>query len=139
MQLVPDSWGTLSEVNHCHGPGRGHPCESSAPLDTLRAEFPDVDLYVYDRSNDYSGKVWYLDTVRVKKELQRQGTGTKVMNRLIELADEHGAMIALSPSGDFGASVPRLKRFYKRFGFIPNKGRYSEPAITGAMIRKRGK
>lgn len=33
MQLVPNSWGVdLTEVNHCHGVGRGHPCEGGSRI-----------------------------------------------------------------------------------------------------------
>ena len=57
------------------------------------------------------------------------------MTRLINYADEVGKPILLSPSNDFGGSVTRLKEFYGRFGFVPNKGRNKDYRFSETYIR----
>ncbi|KKM79967.1 hypothetical protein LCGC14_1344610, partial [marine sediment metagenome] len=78
-----------------------------------------------------------LSRVVVPREQQKAGIGTKYMNELIEYADDKGKLIVLTPSKDFGAtSISRLKSFYKRFGFVENKGKNKDLAISESMYRK---
>lgn len=62
-----------------------------------------------------------LHLLVVPKDQRRRGLGTNAMQRLIRAADEHRDTLALTPSGDFGASVRRLQSFYRRFGFRPSQ------------------
>lgn len=64
-----------------------------------------------------------------------QGIGTAAMTDIADTADAQGATVALTPSKDFGGSVPRLKEFYGRFGFVPNKGRSRDFEISEDMYR----
>jgi hypothetical protein len=80
-------------------------------------------------------KIAHLDKVVVEEG--NKGSGTKVMNDLIDWADKNNITLALTPSTSFGAkSVSRLKKFYKRFGFVDNKGRNKEWNTTSSMIRQ---
>ena len=64
------------------------------------------------------------------------GFGTRFMRDLAAVADENGLTLALTPDTSFGASsVNRLMRFYGRFGFRENKGRYADYTINQSMIR----
>jgi len=48
----------------------------------------------------------------------------------------YGMLLTLSPSTDFGASSKeRLKRFYRRFGFVSNKGRQKDFTLFDSMYR----
>lgn len=77
-----------------------------------------------------------LSTIEMPKSLRGQGLGTKAMEDLVHLADAFGLRIVLSPSTDFGGtSVDRLKRFYRRFGFVSNKGRHKDWTIRDTMYR----
>jgi predicted GNAT family acetyltransferase len=77
-----------------------------------------------------------LSRIQVPKQMRGTGMGTEAMNELSQYADETGKMVALSPSKDFGASsVDRLKDFYKRFGFIENKGKNKDFSISESMYR----
>ncbi len=77
-----------------------------------------------------------LSEVRVPKDRRGRGLGTQFMQELGEYADRTNQRIALSPSTDFGAtSVTRLKQFYRRFGFVENKGRARDFTISDAMVR----
>ena len=80
-----------------------------------------------------------LDTIIVDKENQKQGRGTSVMRELIEYADENKMPIYLTTAvkDDFAGttSSSRLKKFYKEFGFVENKGRNIDYSISGNMYR----
>lgn len=72
----------------------------------------------------------------IPKELRGQGLGTQVMQSLINLADQQQRILVITPSTDFGASsVERLKRFYKKFGFVENKGKNKDFSISQTMYR----
>jgi GNAT superfamily N-acetyltransferase len=78
-----------------------------------------------------------LSQVAIKKEFRDSGHGTKIMEDICKYADEHRKTVYLSPSKDFGASsVDRLKRFYKRFGFVENKGRNKDWTSRETMFRR---
>ena len=77
-----------------------------------------------------------LSRIEVPKEMRGQGMGTQALDELTQYADQTGKTVALSPSKDFGAtSVDRLKDFYKRFGFVENKGRNKDFSISESMYR----
>ena len=68
---------------------------------------------------------------------QGKGNGTRFMNDLARLADEKGWTLALTPDDSFGAtSVKRLKDFYKRFGFVENRGRNTDFYTRESMLRR---
>jgi GNAT superfamily N-acetyltransferase len=93
-----------------------------------------VNLDVYQSSNNPNKIV--LSRIEVPKGQRNTGIGTDVMNDLSRLADEEGKMITLSPSTDFGGtSVSRLKDFYKKFGFVENKGKNKDYSISDTMYR----
>jgi len=75
--------------------------------------------------------------VVVPKESRGQGKGTKFMNDLAKYADSLGKTIYLTPDKIFGAtSKARLVKFYKRFGFVENKGRQRVFEMSSSMYRK---
>lgn len=95
----------------------------------VAAERSGVDLAVSER-----GGLIVLSKIIASDK--GRGAGTRVMNALIAYADAHGKSIALTPSTDFGGtSVARLRDFYKRFGFVDNKGRNKDFSTREAMIR----
>ena len=67
---------------------------------------------------------------------RNRGVGSAVMRELAQYADERGMRLALTPSGDFGGDVSRLKKFYGRFGFVKNTGRSRDLSISEDMIRE---
>ncbi|MFJ6483112.1 hypothetical protein ACIQK6_23775 [Streptomyces sp. NPDC091682] len=77
-----------------------------------------------------------LDLLVVTRVRRNEGTGTAIMRALIAAADLYSAPMALTPAADFGGSVPRLRTFYRRFGFIGNRGRGKDYATSHAMIRR---
>jgi GNAT superfamily N-acetyltransferase len=80
----------------------------------------DLGLRAFDVSE--SNGIITVNRIVVPEGERGGGLGTDAMNRLMRYADETGQTVALTPSGDFGGSVPRLRRFYEGFGFQNNKG-----------------
>ncbi|MBN3777451.1 GNAT family N-acetyltransferase [Burkholderia sp. Ac-20345] len=80
-----------------------------------------------------------LSRIVVPDGERQSGVGSAFMRDLTHYADEHGARIALSPSTDFGAtSVGRLRDFYRRHGFVENKGRNRDFEVSESMYRQPG-
>lgn len=100
---------------------------------TIAAKHPGVNLEVYGRPGD--GRYMDLSRIEVPKELRGQGVATQIMEELIMEADNNNWPLALTPAKDFGSSVPRLKKFYARFGFVENKGRNKDYTTMQSMIR----
>lgn len=73
---------------------------------------------------------------KIVADQRERGAGTAYMQRLADYADATGKQIALTPSADFGGSVTRLRQFYKRFGFVENKGRNKDFGTRESMIRE---
>lgn len=113
----------------------------SRTLEQIKTKWADkgVDLEVRQVSSSMLSdrKIIRLSRIEVAKNDRKRGFGTQAMEDLIKYADETGTTIALSPVTDFGASsVGRLTKFYKRFGFIENKGKNKDFQLTESMYRK---
>ena len=77
-----------------------------------------------------------LNKIIIPEDQRGQGTGTQVMQRVIDWADQNGKTVALTPSKDFGGSVPHLKSFYKQLGFVENKGKNKDFEISESFYRE---
>ncbi len=111
--------------------------ELNAVADEIKAKHGLKQLWLY---YDKRHNVIDLSAIHVDKTNQKQGAGTGAMNDLADYADKHGLTIVLTPgvrdTGQGTTSRSRLVKFYKRFGFIENKGRKMDFAIGGGkMIR----
>lgn len=100
-------------------------------VNALTGKFPDlkVDLMAKDGSAT-------LSRVVVPKESRNSGRGTEFMNELTKAADVDGSVVQLTPSSDFGGNKARLIDFYKRFGFVENKGRNKDYEFFESMYRR---
>jgi predicted GNAT family acetyltransferase len=105
-------------------------------LDSLTSKLEKNGIEVtmsYHKSGDYIA----ISRIFVPKDIRKQGEGTKIMEAIFKFADDNQLTIALSPSTDFGAtSKNRLIDFYKRFGFVLNKGRHKDFRLSYTMYRK---
>lgn len=100
---------------------------------SLESRFEDLNLMLtyFSESN-----ILRVNTIRFPKERRKQGSGSQVMAEIVAWADAHGTILSLTPTKDFGASsVSRLERFYRRFGFKPNKGRNKDFRTRDTMLR----
>jgi predicted GNAT family N-acyltransferase len=94
-------------------------------------KYPGMKAHVV---NSHQGDV-KLHSLEVPKELRGKGIGSKFMKGLTKSADKQKQRITLSQQ-----SEPRYKKkldtFYKRFGFVSNKGRNKDFSVSDTMIRK---
>jgi predicted GNAT family acetyltransferase/cell fate (sporulation/competence/biofilm development) regulator YmcA (YheA/YmcA/DUF963 family) len=91
----------------------------------------DVRLYITN-SGDLK-----LDNIRVPKEKRKQGIGSAIMNEIVSFADKNGLRLVLTTATKDPyvgtTSSGRLKKFYKRFDFVENKGK--DYSISENMFR----
>lgn len=80
-------------------------------------------------------KGYTLSKIEVSGDERNAGQGTKAMQDIVDRMDREGAIIALTPDDAFGGNKNRLIKFYKRFGFVPNKGRNKDFRFRETMIR----
>lgn len=106
--------------------GRGDDLESA-----IRRQYPDAKISL--RGGPDRG--YTLSQIVVPEAQRNSGVGSEIMGDIARAADSQGARVALSPSSDFGGSAKRLKEFYKRFGFVENKGRNKDFSISETMYR----
>ena len=64
-----------------------------------------------------------LDKIEIYAPFRGHGHATAVMEQLIRFADANEYPLSLTPEAWWGSSVPRLRRFYERFGFRGREGR----------------
>ena len=76
-----------------------------------------------------------LSQIVVPKDERSTGKGSSAMQQLIDYADKTSQRITLSPSADFGGNKARLVKFYKRFGFVENKGNNKDFTVSESMYR----
>ena len=112
--------------------GGGDMAAARAAIDigALQKQFPTVDFHLQQ-----SGDKANLFKVVVPPEQRGAGVGSDFMSALVKAADEDGARLGLSPSADFGGNKARLVDFYRRFGFVPNKGRNADYEFMQSMVR----
>ena len=113
----------------------------SVPTDINKLSLNEFEKYLEEKYNskvelgDYK-KYIYLSRIEVDKETRGLGIGSEIMSEIIDYADYNDKKITLTPSTDYGASsVARLKDFYKKFGFVENKGRNKDFEISQLMYR----
>ena len=80
-------------------------------------------------------KGYVLSKIEVSGDERNAGQGTKEIQNIVDRMDREGAIIALTPDDAFGGNKNRLIKFYKRFGFVPNKGRNKDFRFRETMIR----
>lgn len=97
----------------------------------IKNQFPNIDISIY--GNNKRGYV--LSQIVIPEKERNQGIGTKVMQYITDIADSEAAAVALTPDSTFGGSVGKLMDFYKRFGFVANKGRNKDFRFRETMIR----
>ena len=91
-------------------------------------------LHLYEKGDDIT-----LSMIEVPKGARKQGKGTQAVQELVDYADSKGKRVILTPGLkddlDGTTSRARLVKFYKKLGFIENKGRHKDFTIKESMYR----
>jgi GNAT superfamily N-acetyltransferase len=96
----------------------------------LERRTPGMKVHAYpSQTGDIS-----LHSLEVPKEKRNQGVGSHAMRNLTRFADKQNKRVILTPEAERGKKV-KLDKFYKRFGFKPNKGRNKDLSVSDTMIR----
>lgn len=105
--------------------------------EVLMARYPGsrIDLYESSSTDSEGNRIAVLSRIVVPEDDRDQGTGTEIMSDIVAWAEENGNTIALSPTGDYGGDPDRLAEFYRRFGFVDNRGKDKDFAISETMYR----
>lgn len=123
-------------VSQLENPGSGSAFEQSTPAAPsvadwrARWEEKGLSLSVGERKDRIE-----LSRIVVPEGQRGSGLGTQAMQELVGIADQLGLHVTLSPSPDFGGNKKRLTAFYKRFGFVENKGRNRAFTTLDSMYR----
>lgn len=113
--------------------------ESPEEIDSLEkqllSKYPDLDtLFLTFRNGAIS-----ISSIIVNPQARKTGVGTRVMTDIVNYADQHQYRITLTPGQRDDrhgtTSTARLKKFYKQFGFIQNRGRRKDFTISDSMYR----
>lgn len=97
----------------------------------IKRKYEGVDLLLRDDGDGY------VTLQRIVVSNQKQGIGSRVMEELVAHADANNWTVALTPSTTLGAtSKARLEKFYRRFGFTPNRGTRKDYRTMESMIRR---
>lgn len=84
-------------------------------------------LSKFDLDLDNQGNI-ELVMIEVPRDSRKEGAGSGAMKALTSYADRTGRLVWLSvadrDSRTGTTSRNRLMKFYRQFGFVPNKGRY---------------
>lgn len=128
MAKKPKIGGLLDDVAD-----RVIPRQPIKDLQELVAErYPNVELFLSGK--DDVGPL-IVNKIAVPKESRGQGLGSRVMQDIIEFADNNERRLALTPDASFGTPKSRLNHWYREMDFVPNKGRTKDFSISEAMVR----
>lgn len=105
-------------------------------LPEILARWKAAGLDVYVSQNPKDGSLT-LNKLIVPKDKRSSGMGTQFMEDLVDFADRQRVRATLTPDTAFGgSSESRLRAFYRRFGFVDNKGRARDFSISDGMYRE---
>ena len=78
----------------------------------LSEKYPQIDFFISEKNNTI-----ILNKIIIPEELRNQNLGTSFVNDLIYYSKSVKKPIYLTPTGDYGGKVTKLREFYKNLGF----------------------
>jgi len=102
-------------------------------LAEVETAHPGIRLWADE--NEYGVK---LAMIKTPPELRGQGLADAAMRDLLAYADQVGKPVVLTPGAPEGAEVmskAKLTAWYKRLGFVPNRGHNKDFRFRDTMIR----
>jgi tRNA nucleotidyltransferase/poly(A) polymerase len=76
-----------------------------------------------------------IDKIFINKEFRGNDYANDAMKLIFAYADKNNLIVTLTPDNIWGASVPKLKAWYKSLGFIENKGKKKDFQTMQLMYR----
>lgn len=70
----------------------------------------------------------------INKSERKKGLGSALMLEIIQLCDKYNLLCTLTPANT-ETPMNVLLAFYRKFGFVPNKGRNKDFRFMDSMIR----
>lgn len=93
----------------------------------IESRHPEVKIQAYETNN----KIELMQIV-VPEEMRGSGVGTEIIKSLQDYARSIGKPIVIRPEAERGRKAD-LERFYKGLGFVHNKGRNTDFAISSPL------
>ena len=93
-------------------------------LEKIKMLYPSVDIYAFETPNKIE-----LANIKVPASQRGDGAGTKIVKMLQDYAHSVGKPIVLRPEPEKGKKKA-LERFYKRLGFVDNRGRNMDYTLS---------
>lgn len=78
----------------------------------------------------------HLSKIEIPKDKRKLGMATEILKGIAALADKNRLVVSLSPTNEFGTPKTVLVEFYKRFGFVFNRGRNKDFRVSETMYRE---
>lgn len=96
---------------------------------SLQALYPEIDrIGIY---YDHNNNSLFISDLYIKQEYRGKGIGSKIMSSITQFSDNLGIPMVLIPeSDDENVSNKELINFYKKFGFVINKGKQKDYSLS---------
>lgn len=93
------------------------------------------EFYMYSRKQ--RPEFLSLNSIEIFPEFRKKGYGKKALEEIIDYANENNKIIELTPESyrSGGMSTNQLKKWYKGFGFVENKGTYKDFGTMASMFK----
>jgi hypothetical protein len=104
----------------------------SQDINDIRKQWDDLGIQhgLSERKNEIEPGI-----IKVPKSERNKGIGNNAMSILTNYADQVGKRIVVSPTNEFGSNKQRLINWYKKLGFVENKGRNKDFSTMKTMYR----
>ncbi len=93
-------------------------------LTAIRKDNPDIKIYAFEHLHEI-----YISSIQVPEEQRGKGIGSGIIRRIQDYAQEVGKPVTLRPQAERGYKK-KLETFYMNLGFVHNKGRNKDYALT---------
>lgn len=98
-------------------------------LAQIRNQYPSIDIEAYETNNRIE-----VMQIYVPPNERNSGIGSNVLKQIQQYAKEKGKPIVLRPEPERGQKA-NLDRFYKRHGFVHNKGKNIDYALSSPLAK----
>jgi 2'-5' RNA ligase len=93
------------------------------------------EVGIMDRGIQGGNHYIAIDKIFIDKNFRGKNYANDAMRILFEYADKNNIIVTLTPDNMWGASIPKLKAWYKSLGFVENKGRKKDFQTMQLMYR----